>query len=182
MTEFAETVIRAFADGAPPHHHLVFKAHPLEDGRARLDHAIREFARAQGIAARVHFVRGGKLARLISGARSAVTVNSTSAQQALWRGIPVRCLGTAVYAKPELVSDQPLAQFFAAPRGPEPHAYSDFRRFLVETSQVRGGFYSARGRRQLLVRLVDMMLDPADPYTRRGAHVAAPVQHLATPR
>jgi capsular polysaccharide export protein len=178
MTDFAAAVVDAFARGAPAHHHLVFKAHPLEDGRAPLARTIRKLAEAKGIGDRVHFVRGGKLARLMGRARSAVTVNSTSAQQALWRGIPVKCLGQAVYAKPELVSGQPLAQFFAAPEGPDPEAYRDFRRYLVETSQVPGGFYSARGRRQLLVRIVDMMLDPHDPYSRRRASDAASVQHL----
>jgi capsular polysaccharide export protein len=111
-------------------------------------------------------------------ARSAVTVSSTAAQQALWRGIPVKCLGRAVYAKPELVSGQPLAEFFAAPDRPDPAAYRDFRRFLAETSQVSGGFYSARGRRRLLLRLVDLMLDPDDPYARRCRSDAATVQHL----
>jgi capsular polysaccharide export protein len=36
QTEFVETVIEGFAAGAPAHHHLVFKAHPLEDGRTPL--------------------------------------------------------------------------------------------------------------------------------------------------
>jgi capsular polysaccharide export protein len=179
MTDFAGAVIAAFADAAPPHHQLVFKAHPLEDGRAPLAAAIGRLAAAHGIAGRVHFIEGGKLAHLIARARSAVTVNSTAAHQALWRGVPVKCLGRAVYAKPGLVSDQPLADFFAAPARPDPDAYRDFRRFLVETSQVPGGFYSARGRRQLLPRLVDMMLDPADPYARRSAEDAAQVQHSA---
>lgn len=177
MTDFTAYVIAAFAAGAPRHHHLVFKAHPLEDGRAPLAPAIRRLSREQGIADRVHYIRGGKLARLMDRARSAVTVNSTAAQQALWRGIPVKCLGRAVYDKPELVSDQPLEEFLVAPDRPDPEAYRDFRRFLVETSQVPGGFYSARGRRQLLLRLVDMMLDPDDPYARRGAADAASLQH-----
>jgi capsular polysaccharide export protein len=178
MTDFAAAVIAAFAEAAPRHHQLVFKAHPLEDGRAPLAAAISRLAAEHGIAARVHFVRGGKLAHLIARARSAVTANSTAAHQALWRGVPVRCLGRAVYAKPGLVSDQRLADFFAAPDRPDPDAYRDFRRFLVETSQVPGGFYSARGRRQLLPRLVDLMLDPADPYARRGMDDAARVQHF----
>ncbi len=182
MTDFAEAVIEAFAQGAPPHHQIVFKAHPLDDGRAPLGPAIRRLAEARGIGARVHFVRGGKLAHLMARARSAVTVNSTSAQQALWRGIPVRCLGRAVYAKPGLVSYAPLPAFFAAPDPSDPVAYRDFRRFLIETSQVPGGFYSARGRRQLLLRLVDLMLDPADPYARRGLSGASKVQHLVAVR
>ena len=182
MADFAAVVTEAFARGAPAHHHLVFKAHPLEDDRSPLAPAIRRLAREAGLEGRVHFIRGGKLAWLMAHARSAVTVNSTAAQQALWRGVPVKCLGRAVYAKPELVSGQPLARFFAAPDRPDPDAYRDFRRFLAETSQVPGGFYSARGRRQLLLRLVDLMLDPADPYARRRGPDAAAVQHLAPVR
>jgi capsular polysaccharide export protein len=178
MTAFVETVIDGFAAGAPAHHHLVFKAHPLEDGRAPIVPAIRAAAAARGVSDRVHFLRGGKLAHLLAAARSAVTVNSTAAQQALWRGIPVKCFGRAVYDKPELVSAQPLPAFFAAPRPPDPDAYSDFRRFLVETSQVAGGFYSIRGRRLMLRRIVDLMLDPADPYQRRTAHAEASTQQL----
>ena len=73
-------------------------------------------------------------------------------------------LGRAVYAKPEFVSDQTLAEFFASPRRPDARAYRDYRHFLLETSQVPGGFYSARGRRYLLRQVVDMMLAPEDPY------------------
>ena len=36
MTEFLSVVLEGFARGAPAHHHLVFKAHPLEDGRVAL--------------------------------------------------------------------------------------------------------------------------------------------------
>lgn len=179
MTDFAGVVIEAFAQGAAPHHHLVFKAHPLEDGRAPIGAEIGRLAGRAGLAGRVHFIRGGKLARLMEHARSAVTVNSTAAQQALWRGIPVKCLGPAVYDKPELVSAKPLDSFFAAPDRPDPDAYRDFRRFLAETSQVAGGFYAARARRRLLLRLVDLMLDPDDPYIRRRRADAAAVQHSA---
>lgn len=178
MTEFLELVIEGFATGAPPHHHLVFKAHPLEDGRVALAPAIRRLAAAQGVADRVHFVRGGKLAGLLNLARSAVTVNSTAGQQALWRGLPLRTFGAAIYAKPEFVSNQPLAEFFSQPRRPDSRAYRDFRAYLLETSQVPGGFYSVRGRRQLLRQVVDMMLAPEDPYDALTSGNAAPRQQL----
>ena len=51
---------------------------------------------------RVHYVRGGKLARFLNAARSAITVNSTAGQQVLWRGIPLKIFGRAIYDKPEL--------------------------------------------------------------------------------
>jgi capsular polysaccharide export protein len=178
MPEFIKLAIDGFAEGAPGHHHLVFKAHPLEDGRVNTRRAIREAARAAGVADRVHYVRGGKLAQLLNDARSAVTVNSTAAQQVLWRGIPLKVFGDAVYAKPEFVSTQPLAEFFSQPTRPDNKAYKDYRRYLLETSQVPGGFYSARGRRQLLRQVVDMMLAPDDPYDALRRGTAAPRQQL----
>ncbi|MEP3783441.1 capsular biosynthesis protein [Ascidiaceihabitans sp.] len=178
MGDFLKVVIEGFANGAPQHHHLVFKAHPLEDGRVPVRRTIRDVARKHGVSDRVHYVRGGKLAQLLNHARSAVTVNSTAGQQVLWRGIPLKVFGRAVYAKPEFVSDQPLAQFFAGATRPDNKAYKDYRRYLLETSQLPGGFYSARGRRQLLRQVVDMMLSPEDPYDALKSGTAAPRQQL----
>jgi capsular polysaccharide export protein len=179
MTEFITLCLEGFAAGAAPHHHLVFKAHPLEDGRANIGGAVRDGARRLGIGHRVHLVRGGKLARLLDGARSAVTVNSTAGQQVLWRGLPLRAFGRAVYAKPEFVSAQTLPAFFAEPQRPDQRAYRDYRHYLLETSQVPGGFYSARGRRYLLRQVVDMVLAPRDPYDALVEGKAAPRQQLA---
>ena len=53
--------------------------------------------------------------------------------------------------KPEFVSTKPLRDFFEMrrPARSQPR-YTDYRRYLLETSQVAGGFYSSSGRRQLL--------------------------------
>ena len=178
MSEFLTLVIEGFARGAAPHHHLVFKAHPLEDGRTAIARDLRRLAAQHGVAGRVHFVRGGKLAALLNHARTAITVNSTAAQQALWRGLPLKTFGAAVYAKPEFVSTQSLPDFFALPTRPDSRAYRDYRHYLLETSQIAGGFYSARGRRELLRQVVDMMLQAEDPYDALTAGKAAPRQQL----
>lgn len=178
MEEFLSVVTEGFARGAPPHHHLVFKAHPLEDGRVALKRAILRQARAHGLGDRVHFVRGGKLAALLDHARSAVTVNSTAGQQVLWRGLPLKAFGRAVYSKPEFVSTQSVERFFSDGFRPDTRAYRDFRRFLLETSQVAGGFYSSRGRRSLLRQVVDLLLAPQDPYAALISGHAAPRQQL----
>ncbi len=178
MTDFLETVTESFAEGAPQHHHLVVKAHPLEDGRAPIQPELKRLAKKYNIEDRVHYVRGGKLAQLLDEARSAVTVNSTAAQQVLWRGIPLKTFGQAVYAKPEFTSTKPLRDFFAGAERPDRKAYADYRRYLLETSQVAGGFYSARGRRQLLRQTVDMMLSPDDPYDALVSGTAAPRQQF----
>lgn len=182
MTEFLEEVVTGFAAGAPRHHHLVIKAHPLEDGRRPIRRELRRLAKLHDIADRVHYVRGGKLAALLNEARTAVTVNSTAGQQVLWRGIPLKVFGAAVYDKAEFTSDQPLAQFFAAPSRPDNRAYKDYRRYLLETSQIPGGYYSRKGRQQLLRQVVDMMLAPDDPYDALRRGTAAPRQQLSLVR
>ncbi len=178
MAQFLAVVMEGFASGASPHHHIVFKAHPLEDGRVPVAREIKRLARLHNVAHRVHFVRGGKLAALLNHARSAITVNSTAAQQVLWRGLPLKTFGAAVYAKPEFVSTQTLAEFFTLPTRPDSRAYRDYRHFLLETSQVPGGFYSSLGRRELLRQVVDMMLQPDDPYDALVSGTAAPRQQL----
>ncbi|MDO5621369.1 MAG: capsule biosynthesis protein CapA [Paracoccus sp. (in: a-proteobacteria)] len=171
---FIREVATAFAENAPRHHHLVFKAHPLEDGRARDRATIRQLAQGLGISDRVHYVLGGKLAGLMALARSAVTVNSTAAQQALWRGLPVLATGRGVFVKPGLVADQSLAGFMADPQRPDAAAYRIYRDYLLETSQIPGGFYAARSRAHALRLVVDLMLAEDNPYDSlsrgRAAH------------
>ena len=178
QTQFIDLVIEGFAESAPSHHRLVFKAHPLEDGRAPIAGAIRNAATKHGVRDRVTFVRGGKLAFLLDAAKSVVTVNSTAAHQALWRGLPVRSFGTSVYDKPGLVSHQSLRDFFAAPTAPDAQFYASYRQFLLETSQLPGGFYSAKGRSQLLRSVVDRMLSQDGPYEMRLHQRAAKSQQL----
>ncbi|CRK74505.1 capsule biosynthesis protein [Nereida ignava] len=178
IDEFIEVIIEGFAKGAPAHHHLVLKAHPLENGQTNIRRLIKNLARQHGVEGRCHYVRGGKLAQLLDHARSAVTVNSTAGQQVLWRGIPLKVFGAAVYNKPEFVSSQPLHEFFSLPTTPDTAAYRDYRRYLLETSQIAGGFYAAKGRRQLLRQVVDLMLHPHDPYEALEVGKAAPRQQL----
>ncbi|MFT7146857.1 MAG: capsular polysaccharide export protein [Yoonia sp.] len=83
LDAFISVIIDGFSKGAPKHHHLIFKAHPLENGKSPLRKMIRDKAHAQGIDERVHYLREGKLAQVLNEARSAVTVNSTAGQQAL---------------------------------------------------------------------------------------------------
>jgi len=166
MGAFLAEVVAGFAKGAPSHHHLVFKAHPLEDGRFPMRREISRLARAFGIEQRVHFVRGGKLARLLDHAATAITVNSTAAHQALWRRLPVKAFGRAIYRGRGFTSDQPLCAFFANPDVPDHAAYSAFRKYLLGTSQVPGSFYTQAGRQQALRRIIDLIHSETDPYAQ----------------
>lgn len=173
--EFAGDCIEAFANCASVEDILVFKSHPFEDGRERLGRVIAGHAERLGVAQRVVFLDGGPtLASLLDAAGSVITINSTAAQQALWRGLPVLALGRAVYAKPGLVASQSLDAFFADPRRPDQQAYWQFRRFLSETSQLRGSFYSQSGIDDLLGSLPAAILAPVDAYDRVLAAAPAP--------
>lgn len=181
QTEFLETVFAGFAAGAPPHHRLVLKAHPLEDGREPLRPLIRRLTQKHGLKGRVHFMSGGKLAGLLRTARSAVTVNSTAAEQVLWRGLPLKAFGRAVYNRAEFVSDQPVQAFFRAPEMPDHEAYLTYRAFLLATSQIPGGFYAFRSRAKLMRQLPDLMLAKKCPTELLLSGVrgdAAEPQHL----
>lgn len=162
--QFVDLCIKEFARGARSHYRLVFKTHPLDDGRDRLKDYICVSAKANKVADRVDFIQGGKLGKLLDSATGAITINSTAAQQALWRGLPVRAIGNSVFKKDQLVSRQPLAKFFENPTPPDRAAYLDYRRFLLQTSQVAGGYYTSKGRAALTRRVVNMMLDEYGPY------------------
>lgn len=176
--EFIRYVIESFAAGAPLHHKLVFKTHPLEDNRVPLRPIVRAAAAQAKVLNRVHFIPGGKLGDLLDMARSAVTVNSTAAEQALWRGLPTRAFGRAVFQKSELTSGQPLEKFFENPVPPDRDAYFIYRRYLLATSQVPGGFYSRLGRARVLRHVLDLMLMENDPYGALSGRPATAQQHL----
>lgn len=172
VSAFIEHCLTAFRDGAAADQHIVFKTHPFEDGRERLERFTRRTAARLGLSDRVVFLHGGKLGGLLDRARSAVTVNSTAGQQALWRGLPISVNGRAVYGKREFVADQSLAEFFAGPTAPDAVAYRDYRQFLLSTSQIEGSFYTRAGRKSAVRLAAPKMLDALDPYDRAFATAA----------
>ncbi len=176
MDEFMRECVENFAKFAPKHHHLAFKAHPLEDERKPLARVADELAKEFNVIGRIHYIRGGKLAQILDFASSVVTINSTAAQQALWRGLPLKAMGQSVYNKPEFISDQELGAFFANPQKPDLAAYRDYRQYLLATSQVPGGFYARTSRRRLLLQIVDLVLNKQDTYKILKQTSAAPVQ------
>lgn len=173
LTEMVEFCLKSFAEAAPdldPQTRLVFKAHPLEDGRERLHRLIPETARRYGLEDRVVFVDGGMLAELLGRktVKGVVTINSTAAHQSLWRGLPTMALGRAIYDKPGLTSRRSdLKSFFTNPDAPDKQAYLAFKKLLETTSQIRGGFYADQDREFCLKPLVGMMLASEDPYDAR---------------
>jgi len=98
----------------------------------------------------------------------------------LWRGITSQGFGSAVYAKPEFVSNQPLTDFFAAASRPDNKALQGLSPVFARNLAGACGFTSARARTQLLRQVVDMMLAPEDPYDALELGTAAPTATVAS--
>lgn len=155
--EFITHVIKEFAQHAPKEHRLLFKAHPLEARQIHFRRKIANIIVQQSMQNRVFFIGGGKIGKLLEGSKSVITVNSTAAQQALAKAIPVRVFGDAIYCKKEFISRQPLVQFFKKPAKPNMELYAKFRAYLLQHVQIEGGFYSRKGRARVLGSVLDRL-------------------------
>ena len=162
LVEFCEICIRAYA-ASGRREPLVFKNHPLDSGALDLARVIARLAEWYGVADRCVFIDGGKLARLLGQAISAVAINSTACHQTLERGIPTKILAKAVYNHSEFVAPGTLEEFFRNPQAPDRDAYKRFVKFLHVATQINGSFYTAHGMRMVLDKIVGRMLDPVNP-------------------
>ena len=162
--EFIDEVMENFARVVPSHTALVFKLHPLEDGRAGLEKWVWDAAKKHNMTQQVHVFYGGKLSSLMNRAKAVLVINSTSVQHALWRGIPVGIFGKSIFKKPEFAADQTIGDFLSAPQKGDRGAYLEFRSYLLETSQIVGGFYTKLGRAEVLRNSVDLLLSDLHSY------------------
>lgn len=139
-------VIASFAAHAPPDARLLIKLHPLDPGLRDWARIVRRSARARGAQARVGFLDGGSLARLLEAARGVVTVNSTVGIWSLRAGAPTVTLGEAVYDIDGLTFQGPLDRFWTDAAPPRPALLEAFVRALAHTVQIRGVYYRREGR------------------------------------
>ena len=157
MQSAATYVIESFAANAAEDVHLVLKSHPLDPGFFNWSKFVRRIARRLNVDGRLHFVDGGDLDEMLTGARGLVCVNSTSATLALARDIPVCTVGEAVYDMPGLTHQEHLDSFWGSPTPPEPGVYRAFRRVLVDRCLVRGGLASESAVQELVHSMLERL-------------------------
>ncbi len=162
--QFINELIENFVFHAPSHYRLVFKMHPLDDQRAPIRQWINDACKTFDAENRVYCIHGGKLGAFMNRAKAAIAINSTSVQQAMWRGIPVKLFGRSVFGKLDFTSDQSLQEFFKTPDAPDKERFLEYRSYLLETSQIGGGYYTQTGRAEVLRNAVDMVLAKTHPY------------------
>ena len=153
MYEFITTTLTSFALHGDRDLHLVVKNHPLDPGMQPYETFVADFAAKLGIAHRVHYYDYGDLLLLLEHSKGVVTINSTVGTWALNLGKPVLALADPIYHLPGLTSEMSLDLFWNAPDAPDPELWSAFKRVLIHTTQINGGFYCRAG--------MDLALDTA---------------------
>ncbi len=162
---FLGAVLDSFADHAPEGLHLVVKGHPLDAGVIDLERMTRDLARARGVGDRVHPLDGGSLAELCRASCGLVVNNSSAALSALGFGTPVKVLGRAFFDMPGLTDPGSLHAFWHHQTPPDPDLFDRFRTWVIENTQINGGFHGPAVRRptaDAIARAMAAASRPAD--------------------
>jgi len=175
LTTAIRTVVRSFAAHAPADTHLLIKNHPLDPGLRSWRKRSAAIAAESGVSSRVHYVDGGDLDAMLTGALGTVMVNSTVGLRALVLGCPVKILGTAIYDVPGMVSHQSLDDFWGRPDAPDRSLVADYINAIAATIQIRGVYFSQPGLDHAVAEtahrldhdLLNVPLDAASDRVRR---------------
>ncbi|MBO0663571.1 capsular biosynthesis protein [Jiella sp. MQZ9-1] len=162
-SRFLEEVLTSFAESAPDEAFLVVKQHPLDYGIERLPQMFASLTEKLGIQDRAVYMRKAGIAGLMERTNCMITINSTGGLQGVMSGIPVKCLGKAVYDVEGLTFQGPLADFWSSTQKPDPEMIRAYRNFLLMTCQLNGGFHTQEARAILLPAMAERMLSLTAP-------------------
>ena len=142
MVEVIDTVLSSFARTAPGGIHLLIKNHPLDTGFTDYTRVIARIAAECGVKGRVHFIETGDANPLLEHAQGVVMVNSTVGTAALEARKPVKTLADPIYNLPGLTFQGDLDDFWSTDERPDVNLMSAFRKIVMHTTLVNGGFYT----------------------------------------
>lgn len=151
---FLREVIASFAQHAPGNAMLVVKQHPLDYGAEKSPELAASLFRQHGIEARAVYLRMTSMDICMDHSDGLVTVNSTGGLTALQKKLAVKCLGNAVYDVPGLTFQGSLDAFWRHGRPAEANVLEGFIDYLVQSSQLNGGFHSREARALLVPGVV----------------------------
>ena len=159
IADAAEDVVRSFAKAAPVAARLVFKVHPLDNGMEPWRTILRKIAKRYGVKKRVYVIDGGNLDRLLRHAVGALTINSTTGLHSLRVGCPTKVLGVALYDIDGLTCQKSIDEFWRDGSRPDPVLLDALERLLAATIQVKGCFYTDKGRRAGAYAIARRLMD-----------------------
>jgi capsular polysaccharide export protein len=145
MAEVMAFVMASFSRHAAGDMRLVIKNHPLDASLAGYRGTIARLEREFGLEGRIDYLESGNLERLVGSARGVVTVNSTVGSLALGLGCPTVTLSDPIYNLPGLTFQGTLDDFWKLAEPPDHELFRRFRKAVMHTTQVNGGFYCRAG-------------------------------------
>ncbi|CAB3822999.1 hypothetical protein LMG26691_00584 [Achromobacter animicus] len=145
MAEAMRHVMQSFAAHAPSHTRLAIKIHPLDPGLVNYRAMAKLWANQLQIQDRVFFLESGNLPTLLTHTAGVITVNSTVGASAILHGKRTITLGDAIYNMAGLTYQSHLNDFWSAEERPDLKLFRAFRNVVINTCQLNGGFYCARG-------------------------------------
>jgi capsular polysaccharide export protein len=180
MRPAIETVIRSFAAQAPMDTQLVISEHPLDQAVVDLQPIVMQCAESLGVTRRIVYLHGGTPPPLLAACLGMVTVNSTMGLSALELGRPVAVLGQSVYRIPGLVHAGALDDFWTDARPPDVGLFQAFKHFLIQSTQLPGGYYGPVARRLAIAGAV-RRLQAAREAAKDPDCIAAPAMNAMNP-
>jgi capsular polysaccharide export protein len=140
-----DVILESFARHAPIDSALLLKEHPLDNQLIDWRAQAADTAQRLGIGDRVFYLVGGDTRSLIEQSRGVITVNSTAGLLAVLLGRPVKTLARPIYDMIGLTFQPHLDRFWREGAAPDAALVDDFRRVMVDRTQVNGDFFSAGG-------------------------------------
>ena len=113
VDEFLPKLIRSFSIHAPKAAFLVLREHPHGRGMGGYRAFILQIAKSFGVYSRIVYLVEGETPTLVKHAAGVITINSTVGLLAIGSNIPLKTMGSAVYARPGLVFEGDLDEFWS---------------------------------------------------------------------
>ncbi len=136
---------------------LVAVVHPLDNGLINWRRLVRGLVRGTSVADRVIVLEDGIPNDLLCNAAGVVTVNSTTGISAMYQGLPVKVLGSAIYDVPGITHQGRLDDFWHAPIPPDAELNAAFLRALAGTTQLPGGFHAKEAKAHAIDGMVQRL-------------------------
>ncbi|WP_294389592.1 capsular biosynthesis protein [uncultured Sphingomonas sp.] len=174
MQPAIEQVLGSFVRNAPAEALLVVKGHPLDNGLVDWEKRVTQVAAKLGASDRILFLESVDIDSLVRRSRGLVTVNSTTGTLSLRYGVPTIVLGDAVYDMPRMTDQNGLDHFWDQPTPPEAEVFAAYRRVLIDTCLINGGYFSDQA--------LDMLVAGAAARLEASPAPAAVVRIATTPR
>ena len=145
VTEVIQTTLKSFAMHAPNDSLIIIKNHPLDTGFANFKKIIKKYETQLGLKDRTLYIESGHLPSLLDHCEGCVVVNSTVGTSALIHNCRTLTLSNPVYNIAGLTATCSLDEFWSDNAKPDRKLLNYFRRVVIHTTQINGGFYSKKG-------------------------------------